>query len=336
MRFLKIVIKALVVLAVILALAYFLGPKVEKPKLGSKLTEITMGLAELENDISKKEAAIQTIKPDNETQIIWYDSIPEKTEYVFVYLHGWSASQEEGAPLHEELGKRYGANVYLPRLAGHGLQEDEAMLNLTATEYYNSAKEAFSVAKQLGNKVILMGTSTGGTLALYLASQYDEIAGLLLYSPNIELFDATAKLLSGPWGVELAKTITGNDYHEFEADAIKKKYWTTKYRLEALAHLQVFIDETMLPEVFAKVTQPTFLGYYYKNEEEQDNTVSVPAMLEMYDQLGIAADLKRKVAFPDVADHVMTSHLTSKDFESVKKESIQFLEEVMLLHSKLE
>lgn len=330
-RFLRKFLIVFLVLVVVLAIVYILGPKVEKPDLSAALPEITEDLILLEKNIQGKEAAISNIKPDNESQMVWYDSIPKKTEYAFVYLHGWSASHEEGAPLHEELGKRYGANVYLPRLAGHGLVEDEAMLNLTATALFASAKEALSVGKRLGEKVIVMGTSTGGTLALYLASQHPEIGALLLYSPNIELLDQSAKLLSGPWGIELAKTVTGTDYHQFEADSIKQAYWTTKYRLEALTHLQVLMDETMKPEVFKSVVQPTFLGYYYKNEEEQDDVVSVPAMLEMFDELGVDPALKRKVVFPEVKDHVMTSHITSKDFESVKMESIRFLEEVVRL-----
>jgi len=331
MRFLKWFFAVLVLLILLLAGVYLAGPSVEKPDLNESLPAVTANLVQLESNIEKAESEFSNIKPDNESQIIWYDSIPSKTEYAFLYLHGWSASHEEGAPLHEKLGSRYGANVYLPRLAGHGLHEDEAMLNLTATQLYNSAKEALAVAQRLGEKVIVMGTSTGGTLALYLAHQNPDISGFLLYSPNIELYDGSAKLLSGPWGIELAKTATGGDYHQFEADSIKQNYWTTKYRLEALAQLQVLMDETMQPEVFAAVKQPTFIGYYYKNEEEQDKVVSVPAVLEMYNQLGVDERLKRKVAFPDVKDHVMTSHITSKDFESVKAETIKFLEEILFL-----
>ncbi len=334
MRFIKKFFIGFLVLSLLLVVIYFLGPRVEKPDLSTVLPEVSNNLVTLENNIKQHEDAITNIKPDNESRIVWYDSIPKKTEYAFVYLHGWSASHEEGAPLHEQLGKRYGANVYLPRLAGHGLYEDEAMLNLTATELFNSAKEALAVVKQLGKKVIVMGTSTGGTLALYLAYQHPEIEGLLLYSPNIELYDKSAKLLSGPWGIQLAKAVTGSDYHQLEADSIKQKYWTTKYRLEALPHLQALMDETMQPKVFTEVKQPTFLGYYYKNEKEQDNVISVPALLEMYNQLGVDDKLKRKMAFPEVKDHVMTSHITSKDLETVKRETIQFLEEIMLIQPK--
>lgn len=329
MKILFKTLKGLVLTIAIIAVIYFLGPRVEKPNLDKTLPIVSSDLVQLEKWINKKEKAITNVKPENEAQIIWFDSIPSKTEYSIVYLHGWSASRMEGNPLHIETAKRYGCNLYLPRLAGHGLNEEEAMLKLTADKVLESAKEAIAVAKKLGNKVIIMATSTGGTLALHLAGGDEDIAGILLYSPNIEIYDKNAKLLAGPWGVNLAKAVKKSDYHEFEASQEKKKYWTNKYRVEALTHLQALVDNTMIPETFQKITQPVFLGYFYKNDSVQDNVVSVPAMLNMYDELGTEAGLKRKVAFSNVGDHVMTSSITSKDLASVKRETEKFFEEVL-------
>ena len=312
------------------ALAYFLGPEVETPTLDRSLPEVTADLVQLEQEIQQQEGAIPNVKPDNEARVIWADSIPGKTPYSIVYLHGWSASQEEGDPIHLNTAKRYGCNLYLPRLAGHGLMEEDAMLTLTADELLDSAKEAIAVGKQLGEQVILMATSTGGTLALYLAGGDPDIAGLLLYSPNIAIFDSNARLLDDPWGLQLAKLANGGDYHEFEeVTEENSKYWTTKYRVEALTQLQALVEGTMTEETFQSVRQPVFMGYYYRDEIHQDSTVSVPAMLGMFEQLGTPSDLKRKVAFPDVGAHVMTSHLTSKDLESVQQETNRFLEEIL-------
>ncbi|MGW9685315.1 alpha/beta hydrolase [Flagellimonas sp. 2504JD1-5] len=326
--FLKLLKGLFLIIAIIVAI-YFLGPKVDQPNLDKTLPEVTSDLVQLEKWINQKEDDIPNIKPANESRIVWFDSIPEKTEYSIVYIHGWSASSKEGDPIHLQTAKRYGCNLYLPRLAGHGLDEKEGMLTLTADQVLNSAKEAIAIAKQLGNKVIIMATSTGGTLALHLAGGDKDIAGILLYSPNIEIYDQSAKLLTGPWGIQLAKAVKKSDYYEFEATEEKKKYWTTKYRMEALTQLQALVDHTMVPKTFQQVSQPTFLGYFYKNDSIQDKVVSVPAMLKMYNELGTESDLKRKMAFPETADHVMTSSITSKDLESVQKETEEFLEEVM-------
>jgi pimeloyl-ACP methyl ester carboxylesterase len=328
-------LRFLLIFGALLLVVYLLGPKVDSPNLDKSLPVVTSDLVALEREILRHESAIPNIKPDNEARIVWADSIPRKTAYSIVYLHGWSASQEEGDPIHRETAKRYGCNLYLPRLSGHGLVEDEPMLTITSDKLLESAKEAIAIGKQLGDKVILMATSTGGTLALHLAGGDPDIAGLLLYSPNIEIFDPNAKLLAKPWGLQLARLVKGGDYHEFdkvtEAD---RKYWTTKYRVEALTHLQALVDETMTEATFVSVEQPVFLGYYYKDEVHQDSTVSVPAMLNMFEQLSTPGDKKRKVAFPNVGDHVMTSYITSKDLESVQRETNSFCEDVLGLNPK--
>ncbi|NAY92253.1 alpha/beta fold hydrolase [Muricauda sp. JGD-17] len=325
------ILKGFVVLLTILGLVYFFGPKVEKPNMDTSLPKVNPDLVALEDWINAKEEAVPNIKPKNGAKIVWFDSIPTKTEYSIVYLHGWSASRMEGHPLHVEVAKKYGCNLYLPRLAGHGLEEKEAMLNLTADQVLESAKEAIAVAKQLGEKVIVMATSTGGTLALHLAGGDQDIVGLLLYSPNIKIYDPNAKLLAGPWGLQLARMVKRSNYHEFEANTEKQKYWTTKYRVEALTQLQALVDNTMTAKTFNKVTQPVFMGYFYRNDSIQDKVVSVPAMLSMYEELGTQEGKKRKKAFPDVGDHVMTSYITSKDLKSVQWETEKFLEQVLSL-----
>lgn len=324
-------LKWLLIIIVPLVAVYFAGPQASVDELNKKLPTVPSKLHELEYFIKQREASIPNIKPDNEAQIIWFDSVPDVTEYSIVYLHGFSASRKEGYPIHRELAKKYGCNLYLPRIAGHGLDEKEAMLNLTGEDMMNSAAEAIAVGMKIGKKVILLTTSTGGTYGLYLAENNPAIAGLILYSPNIQIYDPNSWLLSKPWGLQLARIVKGSDYHEWEISEERAGYWTNKYRLEALTELQALVETTMVPETFEKITQPVFLGYYYKNDDEQDNTVSVPAMLTMFDQLGTEEALKREVAFPEAGHHVIGCSLTSGSVEQVRLETEKFLEEIIEL-----
>jgi hypothetical protein len=52
-------------------------------------------------------------------------------------------------------------------------------------------------------------------------------------------------------------------------------------------------------------------------------------MLEMYDQLGTPDPLKRRVAFPNVGDHVIGSYITSDDWQSVMDSTEKFMQEVL-------
>lgn len=217
-------------------------------------------------------------------------------------------------------------NLFLHRMHKHGLDTADAMIDFTAEGYLESAKEGLAIASSLGDSVIIMSTSTGGTAAIWLASRYPQVAGLINYSPNIEIADPTSFILDNPWGVHIARMVLGNKFYSWEADPYTRKYWTNKYRIEALAEVQNLVAATMKESVFEKVDQPFFMGYYYKNEEEQDQVVRVDAMLEMFEQLGTPENKKVKVAFPDAEAHVLCNDRKSKSFEEVVSETNKFIE----------
>lgn len=316
---------------------YFVGPKPSKPTLSAELPSVPGSISELGGFIESRESPHQ-VKPGNEARIIWYDdSLKGKTPYSLVYLHGFSASREEGHPVHINVARKLGCNLFLSRLAEHGLRTNEAMADLTADKLWRDAKEAYAIGKQIGHKVILMGTSTGGSLALKLAAVYPEIAALILLSPNIAINDKNAWLLNNPWGLQIARMVKGGNYH-YSSDSSEdyKKYWYHKYRLESLVQLEEFLETTMKESTFRNITQPVLLLYYYKNEDEQDKIVKVSAMKRMFAQLGTMENRKREVAIPNAGDHVIGSYIKSKDVETVELEILRFAEEVLLLNKTVD
>lgn len=326
-------LKWLAFIILILIIVYFLGPKPSSPKYTRDLPTMPSDAALLEKYIRDHEALFK-LKPDNEARIIWNDdSTKEKTEHAVVYLHGFSASQEEGDPVHRDFAKKFGCNLYLSRLDDHGVDTPEPLLNFTAGGAWNSAKEAYSIGKQLGKKVILMATSTGGTLALKLAAEYPEITGLILLSPNIAINDPNAWLLNNPWGLQIANMIKGKYNHASDTSAIYAKYWNYQYRMEATVQLEELLETTMKESTFQKVKQPALVLYYFKDEEHQDPVVKVSAMKRMFTQLATAESLKRMVAIPGAGDHVIGSYIKSKDVRSVQNECERFAAEILKLTS---
>ncbi|MGB1037084.1 MAG: alpha/beta hydrolase [Bacteroidia bacterium] len=309
------------------ALVFLLGPKPDPFNENAEVSRDRLdGLLSI-NDIGtylETQDEGKNIRDKNYSQLLWADSVGRKTKYVLLYLHGFSASPMEGAPVHENIALRYGMNMYVPRLAEHGLREEEPMLHFTGEKYIESAKEALQVARELGDTVIIMSTSTGGTAALYLASADNDIHSLICYSPNIRLFDSKAPLLSGPWGLQIARMVKGGNYHEWSLSSEASKYWHTKYRLESLVELQNMIEGTMTKEVFSKVKAPTYIGYYFKDEANQDSAVSVDAILEMYEELGSA--VKEKVVFPEAGNHCIPSGFLGEDIEGLYKSTCGFIE----------
>ena len=325
MRILKIVILSFFALIVI----YFLGPKPPKPVLKEVLPTV-VSINALDASIAAMEATHQ-IKPNNQAKIIWADSSKTQTDYAIVYLHGFSASQMEGDPVHQNIAKQFHCNLYLARLAEHGIDTTEDLMNLTAEKYWESAQLAYAIGKQIGKKVILMSTSTGGTLALQLAANYPEIAGLILYSPNIEIFDPSAPLLNNPWGLQIGRTVLKSNYVDIKyKDSAYPKYWNSHYRIEAVVALQNLLEATMTKTTFKKIHQPTLALYYYKDEANQDNVVKVNAIQKMMQQIATPSNLKMEMAIPNAGNHVLASPIVSKDIVSVEQATAKFIQELII------
>jgi esterase/lipase len=309
--------KIILGISILLVAAYFAGPKPKKPIYSEAPIKVPE-LNELENYVKTIESE-HKIKPGNEAEIIWADSSHKQTEYAIVYLHGFSASKMEGNPVHLNLAKKLKANLYLARLADHGIDTIAPMQYFTADKLWETSKQAYAIGQKLGKKVILIGTSTGGTVALKLAATYPEINSLILISPNVAINDKNAWLLNDPWGLQIARRVLGSDERKVDDRTLEyKKYWYTNYRIESLVELQEFVESSMNKSVFEKVKQPVLMLYYYKNNLEQDPVVRVDAMLKMFDQLGTPKDLKQKVPIPNGGNHVLASSITSKDLPSVE------------------
>lgn len=325
---------ALMVL-IVLIIIYLVGPEAPRPVLNTDLPTMPADLYTLESAIMEKEKVF-ALKPDNASKFYWVnDSLRERTDWALLYLHGFSASWYEGYPVNVEFAKHYNCNAYFPRLAAHGLDTTEALINMTPEALWESAKEALMVARKIGKKVLIMSTSTGGTLGLKLAAEFPEyVDGLILYSPNVRINNPAAFLLSKPWGLHIARMVYKSSYRVTnpEFDSKECMYWYCKYRLEAVVYLQQLVEKTMRSDVFTRVECPVFLGYYYMDEENQDEVVKVDAALSMFNQLGTSDSRKRKQPFPEAATHVIACELFSGAVDEVREATFDFAEAVLNIH----
>jgi pimeloyl-ACP methyl ester carboxylesterase len=333
-------IRVFLVLAVLLAVCYAAGPRpdfrpmgegLEAPMpewLSGPLKQLPRALAERESALGVPAHTAARIVPAHGP----VDSL-RRTPWAIVYLPGFSASHGEGEPLHRELALRYGANLLLARTTGHGFVDDpESFVDLTPADWLASAAEAVALGRRLGDSVLVMATSTGVTLALALAAMRPEsIDALVGYSPNIAVADAKAGLLTGPWGLPIARAVLGGKHRDWsdEANDSTKRYWTTRYRLEGAQAMQALLDQSMTPETFAAVRQPCFFGVWYAGPELQDPVISVSAARKAFAQMGTPEASKRWVEWPDVGSHALASGYGSQDLESVRRDTRAYLEEVL-------
>lgn len=274
------------------------------------------------------ESQFPKLKPEAAPEVLWADSSKkEKTPYSLVYIHGFSASKEEGNPVHRAVADSLGMNAFFCRLPAHGLNDIDAFKSLTANDMIATAEQAIQIGKILGEKVIVMGTSTGGTLALIEAAKDSSIAAVVLYSPLIDFFDNRLAILTYPHGIKVAEQIIGDEYMRSppSENPLENAIWYNEYHIKGLESLAMLVDGSMKPELFAQVNQPVFLAYYYKDEENQDKTVSVAAMLEMFDQLQTPEGKKIKKAYPNSGNHVIGSNLRSASVAEIISDTIAFI-----------
>ncbi len=306
-----------------------------QPLIGvsKSLPDLPDNLIELEQLITDSELAVANIKRDNEARIVWFDGKPARTSCSIVYLHGFTASQGEGYPIHGDIARRYGCNLYLSRLFGHGIDDKDAFRDMTMDRLISSAIYAYAVGRKIGEDVILMGTSTGASLAMFIASLFSEVKGIIAYSPLIDFHEIKARLIRSPYFRFLLTQLIRFKYiHKSNNSTPKEEqYWYTDYHINGLIALNEFIQTYMQSETYQKVTQPFFLGYYYRDKKEQDPTVSVKKMMSMYHLLGTSQDRKKMINFRNAHAHVIGSEYTSDTYYEVRSETINFIEEILHL-----
>lgn len=327
----SLVLRVSAALIVVLFAAYYLTGYKAAADLKSTYNMAFNSIPELEKWV-QNEANFPNLRPEAAPEIVWADSTQkEKTPYALVYIHGFSASKEEGNPVHRAIADSLGMNAFLCRLPAHGLNDIDAFKLLTANDMIATANQAIEIGKMLGDKVIVMGTSTGGTLSLIQAANDPSIAAVVLYSPLIDFVDNRLSILSYPHGIKVAEQIIGDQYIRSEPskNTLENAIWYNEYHIKGLESLVMLVNASMNAELFQKVKQPVFLGYYYKDEQNQDKTVSVAAMLRMFDQLGTAEAQKQKKAYPNSGNHVIGSELRSGSIPEIIDDTIAFIQSIL-------
>lgn len=129
---------------------------------------------------------------------------PYTTSKVCLFLHGFTAGPYQFEPLGKALFNQ-GYNVLVPLQPGHGLAGDWNSHNPPplATDiktYQEFVLNWVEIAKTLGEKVVVGGLSSGGTLTAWLALEYpQEVDRALLFTPYLSnqnlLFDLLIKIL---------------------------------------------------------------------------------------------------------------------------------------------
>lgn len=198
-------------------------------------TEISFKESDLSHNLDEYlqevEAQFPDIVPGTEKRIIWAGSPGVKTDLAVVYLHGFSATSEEIRPVPDNVAKAFGANLFFTRLTGHG-RTSAAMGEVSAGDWLEDAAEALAIGRRLGREVLVISTSTGGTLAAISATDAGQIfgvKGIVFVSPNFALKHWGAMLMRLPLARYWLPLLVGREIGFEPENEAHGKYWTTRY-----------------------------------------------------------------------------------------------------------
>jgi len=198
-------------------------------------TEIEFQASVLGDDLdaylATSEARFDDITEGVQKRIIWAGEPGAQTPLSIIYLHGFSATSQEIRPVPDKLAEQLGANLYYTRLSGHG-RGGLAMAEPVAGDWMEDTAEALAIGRRIGEEVIVMATSTGGTMAAVAATDpalMEQVKGIAMISPNFRVRSPAAVILEWPLVRSWAALVAGAERSFAPENEDHGKYWTTVY-----------------------------------------------------------------------------------------------------------
>lgn len=216
---------------------------------------------DIETHLSTSEARFDDIVEGAEKQIVWaFPNSKAKTPVALVYVHGFSASAGEIRPAPDLAAEALGANLFYTRLAGHG-RSGAAMAEPTVQDWIDDVAEAVGIGERIGERVVLIGTSTGGTL-LAIAALHPDLAeridAMVFVSPNFRVKAQGSEILTAPFARQIVPLIVGAERGFEPENELHARFWTERYPSSALlpmaatvAHARgLFYENATIPAMF--------------------------------------------------------------------------------------
>ena len=241
----------------------------EKINLTSNFQTNSIG-ADVNKYLNNKEKEFNNIKEGVKKRIIWFKEDNKKTPISIIYIHGFSASSEEIRPLPDLIANKLKANIFYTRLKGHGRDAND-MGQASIKSWLNDLHEAIEVGSRIGKRILVISTSTGGTLSSIAALDKElskNILGFVFISPNFGINNKYASMLTWPLSKYWLGLFIGDTRNSTPRNKLNSKFWTLNYPTTALIPMAKLV-KIIKQKNFQNVTIPA-LFYFSLNDKVVD------------------------------------------------------------------
>ncbi len=174
-----------------------------------------------------------------------------------------------------------GYNVISLRLPGHMTKDQNDLNQVKAEEWIEAAENAFAEAQVLGEQIEILGYSTGGTLAVYLALKYpQQVKALYLVSPALALRNRVflAGTVLGWTNLDLSKL----------CQAEKRERMLCRMILHSDEQLRQMLDEGLQSSPAAGLQVQRLIDLISpRTDLREDNRLYYPRLRETYGKLNV-------------------------------------------------
>lgn len=230
---------------------------------------------------TQSKIATQLLVSTRNLQVKHYN---KKTSCVAVIFHGLFQSPKDMQTMINYFYEKQ-CNVIAPLLEGHWRNDLRAFYKINYKDWKQQGLNTLNAAREMGDKIILVGHSTGGLLAFSLALEQSKaynIKGLVLFSPALKL--RTHVKLFSKYGSRL--NLNANSLTTSHANNPHPPQPTSEYDMQlrpAMAgyHVQSFIESIFesgrtREDIYKSLKIPTLLI-----STENDSTIDHDEVLKM-------------------------------------------------------
>lgn len=225
-------------------------------------------------------------------------------------FHGFTATTLEVRPLAEYLHQS-GISATGPLLPGHGTTPEDA-LTVHRKEWIETAEKAYKSLNSKYQKVVIGGTSMGALLALYLAEKHNDISGIVLFAPAMNI--------KGQWRAQFIAPfvkIVPKYYLSDSSSTTNELPWQGYNVLPVPAVAQFYHLQKQIRRNLAKVNQPTLIFQGKKDRTIDPNGASI-----LFEKISSS---DKKLVWLENSGHTL---LLGQEHEFVFQNTLKYIERV--------